>query len=136
MFYEGCSTSNASHFITLAHDIRDNVGGMAVEVEPSHQYPVTFCCCVTDVSRGAVWQNGSDVEVQMEQRVGIEFPHAERIAPIDIHWCLLNVHVNQQVDVAYCQGWHASAAVTVTVGHFCWCRLLQTWHAPLVLCWS
>ena len=34
-----------------------DVGGMAVEVEPSHHYPVTFCCCVTDGSRGAVWQN-------------------------------------------------------------------------------
>ena len=34
------------------------VGGMAVEAEPSHQYPVPCCCCVTDGSRGAVWQNG------------------------------------------------------------------------------
>jgi len=33
-----------------------DVGGMAVEVEPSHQYPVTFCCCVIDGSRGAVCQ--------------------------------------------------------------------------------
>ncbi|MEQ5146204.1 hypothetical protein ABN231_18085 [Proteus mirabilis] len=31
-----------------------DVGGMAVEVEPSHQYSITFCCCVTDGSRGAV----------------------------------------------------------------------------------
>ena len=30
---------------------------MAVEAEPSHQYPITCCCCVTDGSRGAVWQN-------------------------------------------------------------------------------
>jgi len=29
-------------------------GGMAVGVEPSQQYPITFCCCVTDGSRGAV----------------------------------------------------------------------------------
>ena len=27
-------------------------GGMAVEAEPSHQYPVTFCCHATDGSRG------------------------------------------------------------------------------------
>ena len=33
-----------------------DVDGMAVEVEPSHQYPVTFCCCVIDGSRGAVCQ--------------------------------------------------------------------------------
>jgi len=31
----------------------EDVGGMAVEVEPSHQYSVT-CCCMTDGSRGAV----------------------------------------------------------------------------------
>ena len=26
-------------------------GGVAVEVEPSHQYSVMFCCCATDSSR-------------------------------------------------------------------------------------
>ena len=30
-------------------------GGMAVEIEPFQQYSFTFCCCVTDASRGAVW---------------------------------------------------------------------------------
>jgi len=30
-----------------------NVSGMAVEVEPSHHYSITFCCCVTDSSGGA-----------------------------------------------------------------------------------
>jgi len=29
--------------------------GVTVEVEPSHQYSITFCCCcVTDGSRGVV----------------------------------------------------------------------------------
>ena len=35
-----------------------DVGGMAVEVKPSHQYPITCCCHVTNGSRGTVWQNG------------------------------------------------------------------------------
>ena len=35
-----------------------DVGDMAVTVERSHQYSVTCCCCATDGSRGAVWQNG------------------------------------------------------------------------------
>ena len=35
-----------------------DAGGMAVEVEPSHQYSITYCCHVTDGSRGAAWQNG------------------------------------------------------------------------------
>ena len=51
-----------------------NVGGMAVEVEPSHQYPITCCCRVTDGSRGA-----SDMEVYMKQKCVIELLHTERI---------------------------------------------------------
>jgi hypothetical protein len=35
-----------------------NVVYMAVEVEPSRQNSVKFCCSATDGSRGAVWQNG------------------------------------------------------------------------------
>ena len=31
-----------------------DIGGIAVEVESSHQYSVTFCCCLLDSSRGAV----------------------------------------------------------------------------------
>ena len=30
------------------------VGGMTVQAESSHQYSITFCCHVTDSSRGAV----------------------------------------------------------------------------------
>jgi len=33
------------------------VSGMAVEVEPFHQYFMTLCCCVTDSNTGAVRQN-------------------------------------------------------------------------------
>ena len=36
----------------------EDVGDMAVEVEPSYQYSITCCCCVTDGSRGALWQSG------------------------------------------------------------------------------
>lgn len=46
-----------------------NVGEMAVEVEPSHQYSVPLCYSVTDDSRRAVWQNGichgSEYEAKM-----------------------------------------------------------------------
>jgi len=31
-----------------------DVSSMAVEDEPSHQYSIKFCCCVTGGSRGAV----------------------------------------------------------------------------------
>ena len=36
---------------------KEDVGDMAVEVEPFHQYPITFCYHVTYSSRGTVWQN-------------------------------------------------------------------------------
>ena len=35
-----------------------DVGGTALEFEPSCQYSAKFYCQVTDGSRGAVWQNG------------------------------------------------------------------------------
>ena len=72
--------------MTSAHYVRGDIGGMAVEVEPSHQYSITFCWCVTDGSRGAVRQNGSDVGVEMKQRGMIEFLHVEHMAPT---WALV-----------------------------------------------
>lgn len=35
-----------------------DVGDTSVETEASHQYSIAFCCCATDSSRGAVWDNG------------------------------------------------------------------------------
>lgn len=52
--YKGCSESNDSYFKRLTCNIRVDVGAVAVEVEFSCQYSPTFCCFVTDVSRGAV----------------------------------------------------------------------------------
>jgi len=52
--YEKGSESEASYVMTLATTSEVDVGGMAVEVELSHQYPITCCCRVADGSRGAV----------------------------------------------------------------------------------
>jgi len=38
--------------------LKVDVGDVAVEIKPFHQYSVTRCCCATDGSRGEVWQNG------------------------------------------------------------------------------
>ena len=59
--------------------------GMAVETEPSHQYTIIFCCCVTDGSRGAAWHSGV---------------WHEKIAPIDVYWQLLNIDEDQPEDVS------------------------------------
>ena len=61
--YEGRSKSNASYFILFLFLMplmmsETDVGGAVVEVEPSYQYSIIFCCYVTDGSRGAAWQNG------------------------------------------------------------------------------
>jgi len=63
----------------------EDFGGMASEVEPSHQYSIMLCCHVMDGSRETVCQIVSDREMQMKQRFVIEFLHAEKIPPIDIH---------------------------------------------------
>ena len=54
LIYEVCSNSNVSYFIRLVTEPVMDAGDMAVEGEPSLQHPVTFCCHVTDGSRGAV----------------------------------------------------------------------------------
>lgn len=69
----------------------EDAGGMAEGAEPSNQYSITFCSCVTDGSWGAVWHNG--MKVQMKQRGGIEFLHAEKNMAAneftDISWTFL-----------------------------------------------
>lgn len=39
-------------------------------------------------SGGAVWQNGSDMEVHVEQKGSTKFLHEETMEPIDIHQLL------------------------------------------------
>lgn len=60
-----------------------DVGGTAVECEPSHQYSITCCCRVTDGSRGAVWHMASDMEVRMKQRCVTELLHERKNGS---HW--------------------------------------------------
>ena len=45
-------------------------GGMAVEAEPSQQYPITCCCMLMAAERQSNTM-ASDMEVQMKQRCGI-----------------------------------------------------------------
>ena len=46
-----------------------------------------------------------DMKVRTKQRCVIEFLHAEKIAPIDIHRRLLKVYGNQTVDVSTVRRW-------------------------------
>ncbi len=47
----------------------------------------------------------SDIEVWMKQRCDTEFFHAEKMAPINIHRCLLNFYGDQTVDVSTGRCW-------------------------------
>ena len=73
-----------------------DVGGMAVEAEPSWQYFITRCCCVTAGSRGAVWQNdvwhGNAYETKVSHWIS---PCGNNCT----HCCLLNVYRDQTVNV-------------------------------------
>ena len=56
-----------------------DTGGLVVEVEPSHQYPITFCLsCDRWQQRGGQKKIMSDVEMCMKQMCVIEFFHAEK----------------------------------------------------------
>ena len=67
------------------------VGGLAVEAEPSHQYSTTFCCCVTDVCRGAVWPNGIWHRSVYEAKVCHWIPP---FSFITVCWMLIGVGVS------------------------------------------
>ena len=60
-----------------------DVGSMAVEAGHFHQYSVTFCCCVTDGSRGAVWQSGVWLGSMYEAKVCHWIPPCSKNG---IHW--------------------------------------------------
>ena len=42
----------------------------------------------------------SDMELFMKLRCGTEFLHAQKMAPTDIHKCLLNVYGDQMVNMS------------------------------------
>jgi len=97
--HDSCSESNASCFVILVHEEAD-VGGMAVEAEPSHQYSVMFCSCVTDISREAIWQSGVwHGSVNKAKGWNWMLPCGRSGTP-DVHWHLLNVDGDPTVAVS------------------------------------
>ena len=107
-----------------------DIGGTAVEVEPSQQYPITFCCCVTDGSREAVWQNGIWYGRAYEAEVRRWIPSWGNNC---IHWhsLIFAEHFwrpNSGVSAHWGSGWCISEVETEAVGHLHWCRFLRVWH--------
>jgi len=106
-----------------------DVGGVAVVVEPSHQHPMTFCCCVTDGSRGAVWHNGvwrgSVYEAKGVELNSSMWKKQYQLIFLDACWMLKKT--KQWMWAHWSRRWCVSAVVTA--GHFCCCRFLQAQHA-------
>ena len=105
--YKGCSKSSAFYFIMLAM----TQWFLSRDWTFSPISPYIFCC-VTDGSRGTVWQNGIWHEVHMKQRCGIEFLHMEKMAPIDTCWVF---EISQWMWAQRGGEWCLSAVLTVTV---------------------
>jgi len=106
-----------------------DVGDMAVKVESSCQYSITFCHRVTDCSRGAVWQrsiwHGSTFEGKMCHWIPLCRKILHPLAFIDTWWTFRRPNSGVQ----WGSGWCASAVVTRIAVHFIWCRFLRVWHA-------
>ena len=57
------------------------------------------------VAEGKSDKMASNLEVRMKQKCAIEFLHAEKMAPTDIHWHFLNIYGDQTVDVSTVKWW-------------------------------
>jgi len=69
--------------------------------------PLNFIAVRQMTREGQSDKMASDMEVRMKERRVIEFLHAEKIAPNDIHRRLLNVYGYQTVDVSTVRRWVA-----------------------------
>ena len=75
-----------------------DVGGVAVEAEPSRDSILLYLVAVRQMAaEGQSDKMASDVEMYMKKRYGIEFFRVEKIAPTDIHQCLLNGYGGETV---------------------------------------
>ena len=132
-----------------------DVCGIAAEAESSHQYSITFYCCVKDGSRGAVCQRGVwHGIVYMKHRYVIEFLHTEKMAPTDINWCCPNIYEDHAVVVSIVRGgwWQQWQWITSTGTDFCkhsmqafvhcwqkwiahgWKIVFRSWECIVLLC--
>jgi len=75
-----------------------HVGGTAAKAEPSHQYLITFCCCVTEWHQESLtwkrkWNKGEELNSSMH-----------KTALTNIHLHLLSIDGDQTEDVSTVRG--------------------------------
>jgi len=106
-----------------------DTGGMAVENEPSHQYPITLCCCVTDGSRGVVWWNGvwrgSAYEAKVCCWISLCGKKWHLLTFSDAWWTF--IETKQWMWTQWGSRWCVSAVATAA--HLHWHRFLLAQHA-------
>ena len=96
-----------------------DIGGMLVEAEHPHQYPITLCGCATVGSRGTIWQNGVWHGSAWGAKVCQWVPPCSKNG---IHWhsWMLAVHwwrLNSGCEHSEAE-WYILAVATVTVVTF------------------
>ena len=93
-----------------------NVVDMAVEVEPSSQHSVKFCCRATDDSRGAAWQNGVWHGSAYETKVcNWITPCGKKLHPMTFtDACWTFTETKQWMLAQWGCGWRVSAVATAT----------------------
>ena len=104
--YKGCSEGNASYFILSVHN---NRGGCWCYSRRGWTFtPIlhNILFFVTDGSRGAVWQKWHLLfKCLWSKDTSLNSSMWENMAPIDIHWHVLNVYRDQTVDVSTVRQW-------------------------------
>ena len=127
--YEGGSKSNASYFITLAHNIRG--GWCWCDGRRDWTFPLISHSMLLLCDR---WQWRSSLtqwiltpKMPTKQRSATEFFHAEKMAPTDIHGCSLNIYPPETHQGRWAQWgsvWCISVVAAATTGYLCWYRFL------------
>ena len=105
-YWKYCCKSNVSCFTVLAHNIsKVSIGGIAIEAEPSHQYSIMLCCCVTDGSRGILTKRSLTCKCIWSKDLSMNSSMQKKTAPTDIDPCFLNCYWNQTVNVSMVRCW-------------------------------
>ena len=110
-----------------------DVGGIVIETEPFHQHSITFCCCVTDGSTGAVWQNGIWHESAYEAKGWNCIPACRKNCT---YWHSLTLAQCLWRPNSGCEPKEWCISAVVTMGHLCWCRFYKRSMQALVHCWK
>ena len=115
--YEGCSESNTPILWCWWYGSRG--------------WTFPCCCCVTDGSRGEVWQNGVWCGSADEEKVCHWIPPCGK-NDTHCHSSTLAEHLwRPESGCEHSEVWggYFWAVTTVTVGHLNWCRFVQVLHA-------